>query len=755
MSTENESPVHADSPDKIKPSPVSQVPPPARDSRPRARGPFPGSFADTALTLVIVLAFVTLTSGIIITQLLTRKTVRRENEVDGVGSDGDVGSDGSSYDSLTMLYGDEESGFHGDHGGRGSTTSSSTPPASLASVSEVTGTAASSRGEGSTEPAEGICQTQGCKAFGSFLRGFINNSIHPCEDFHAFVSGKASKDFSYKQYGAGEATMVLDKALLYREVDEPLSAIDKATILFQGCMREKTSEDIRTAYEFVNKFHLHFDEKLIVAHNDDPMSIMISMGSKLGNGILFSMDTFYGSAWDSNNVIKAPLEIRPNDDFVQWLMSARDDRKLMLTLIQSYAPDLEDPYGVHGGVVNATYTMFKIWNSTDVLKSAEWRGKLRDLSTKSRHVKSDDILRHINQKYVTHPFTEDDVVVVEHENLLRFIDNLISSLDKTYLIFQLTFEFLRQIDPYVREPNADKFAQKSSSYCYPLLEPYIGVATHIHLLETHSPNRDDQRVAKIYDDFKKSVQSYSDARVTSALTKDMTIEIGFPSDIRDNVNLEKLYSVFPNLTGIYLEDVLAWRAAYYGFRKQPRSELFIPLNALEPKTYYDPTLNKIVLSDTMFLPAFVAEDVNNAAAYGAIGGAIALQMAQAILSHGSWTDSSSIQWRNNKISCLKSTFKWNGTDNHIASFLLTNSLRRSFVNSSSKARIPQLEEYTAEQVLFMATCLMYLGNGTPAEGNWTNAELCNNPLKNSPDFALAFQCTKGSKMNSGSHCVLW
>lgn len=78
-------------------------------------------------------------------------------------------------------------------------------------------------------------------------------------------------------------------------------------------------------------------------------------------------------------------------------------------------------------------------------------------------------------------------------------------------------------------------------------------------------------------------------------------------------------------------------------------------------------------------------------------------------------------------------------------------------------RLPGLQQYTPEQIFFLAYANMWCGVATP-EG-LENQILTDPhspsrfrvivPLSNSDDFAEQFQCPVGSPMNPGNKCILW
>ncbi|XP_064472714.1 neprilysin-11-like [Ornithodoros turicata] len=732
----------------------------------------PEADREAGLTVSILLALGILTAGISILQLVSRESTRPQNIKQGTNSyahqPGKYARDGKSATGTVHIDG---GGADQAHRNSQATIGDRIQEASRSIVNTIQPhnqslNAGNLATEETTvedykqpEPAKDTCKTDGCVAFGKFMRNFINSSIDPCDDFHAFVSGRATLDYNYVEAAANEAAAIVSRTLMRRKIGSQLSPLDKAATLFQECLREKTLEDIVTAYKFANENGLHFDYTSAAALSDDPVAAMIRLAAWMGNGILFSMDVFAGNAWDSNDIIKAPIVIRPNEEFVDWITdpSARHDRLAIRNLVEAFDRDRGNIADIESILLNSTDVIYTTWSSARVMESGEWHGKMKDLSTISRHINSQAVLSQINKKERIYSFTNQDSLLVTNERLLEFIDTVVSCNDKTWLTIYLTYELLRQIDPYVRQFNMNIFMEKSSTRCLALLQPYMSVVAHTDLLRQHLSRADYQRVASIYDEVKKAAESFSDQRVTSSVLNTMSIQIGYPEDFRNEANLEKVYAHFPNMTGVFFQDFLGWKAAQYGFRMQPHSDLLDRFTTFEPTSDYDAARHAILLYDTILLPQTFYGDGSDAATYGAVGSAIALQIGRALDSEGAWADEALKQWRANRISCLRKMLNSDAVEEHFASFLFMRSLRSSFMNSphSSKRRVVGLEEYSAEQVFFMASCIIHFGSGVRTPGNWTNAERCNNPLKNSPAFAHAFGCSKGSKMNSGRQCLLW
>ncbi|KAH7964422.1 hypothetical protein HPB51_027338 [Rhipicephalus microplus] len=65
---------------------------------------------------------------------------------------------------------------------------------------------------------------------------------------------------------------------------------------------------------------------------------------------------------------------------------------------------------------------------------------------------------------------------------------------------------------------------------------------------------------------------------------------------------------------------------------------------------------------------------------------------------------------------------------------------------------------TAEQTFFVAHCLKWcdlIAKRRPTSRYWPGRSRCIVPLRNMPEFAAAFSCSKGAPMNPKSKCSFW
>lgn len=715
--------------------------------------------------IAVLLFFAVMTAGITLFQMLNKKTIRPFDpyEQDPIGRDGESFSDDASSvgapHHVPVTPRNQRAAVIPTQGGpRALTQDAPTEP------------------EGEQEDyngpqlTENICETQGCRSYGAFLMSFVKTSLDPCEDFHGFVSGKAGPDFDYKEYATSVALSDVVGDLTKRRVPrEKQSAIDKAALLLQGCVASKTFEDVQEALKVLGKSGLRFQPN----DGDDPFAAMVALAARFGNGILFSMDV---APVSSANVTRPAIIIRPNQMFVNWASnsSARSDGELLTKLTEAY--QLTSSGGINSdlalGIYNTSDTVYQTWRANKNGPSAGWSGKLEDFDRMSSHFSSKIILSHVNRR-LTARFTEDDEVSVLDLSLISFVDRVISENDRKRVVVYLAYEFLRQMDPYIREDAVPKSAEKSTSYCFPMLQPYVGTVAYASLLRRRLRRGDYARISDLYENIKKSAATHTDdgkwfphladrdTKITSDFLDRISLQIGFPNELRDEAAFEKLYDHIPDMTGFFFEDLLTWQAGQYGVLAQPSAGNLDQFKSLEPTTRYDQKENKIVLYSTTPLPEHFYGNGADAGNYGVLGSAMAAGMGSALASAWNrlWTDSKTALWYDEKLSCLRNLFGETlaGIQENIPSLLFTRSLRSALVDGTAKKqRVVGLEGYSAEQLFFVSTCVKYFGKGQPRENNvWPNALRCNNPLKNSPAFAKAFGCSKGSPMNPARKCLLW
>ncbi|KAH6930405.1 hypothetical protein HPB50_013190 [Hyalomma asiaticum] len=230
-----------------------------------------------------------------------------------------------------------------------------------------------------------------------------------------------------------------------------------------------------------------------------------------------------------------------------------------------------------------------------------------------------------------------------------------------------------------------------------------------------------------------------------ALHRLSTVElvIGFPGHIRAESDLEAMYGSFPKSKRIFWETWIRYANIVQGRALERVGQPDVNFEAAGTKAAYSPCINKLVIPAGVGRPPFLISSGPPSYNYAAIG---ALGEDYALGPHLN-VDS--------------------GLLHALAATAASYEAFRSLPSSQRDHVLPTLN-YTAEQLFFVVNCalrcfddktkpggLAYDDNALCEDGASSSPWLsdCNDIAKRMQEFAAAFHCPVGSKMNPRDRCA--
>ena len=278
----------------------------------------------------------------------------------------------------------------------------------------------------------------------------------------------------------------------------------------------------------------------------------------------------------------------------------------------------------------------------------------------------------------------------------------------------------------------------------------------------------------------------------------MAHKIGYPRKLATEAELDNWYAdLTPISADQYAENVLSKMA--FSVSRNLR-KLWLPVNRWEwemtPSTvnaYYNPSQNEIVFPAGILQPPFFEQNYPKASNFGGIGVVIGHELTHGFDDTGAqydedgnlhkwWSDEITSAFKD-KTKCIKNQYseyilngeQLNGeltlgeniADNGglVQAFGAYRAwVKRTLGNGKEEKRLPgPLAALSPNQLFFLSFANVWCGDARPEEAHRLLLTDPHSPgkyrvlgtLSNSKDFAQAFQCKAGSRMNPAAKCEVW
>ncbi|KAF9904456.1 hypothetical protein EC991_002674 [Linnemannia zychae] len=287
--------------------------------------------------------------------------------------------------------------------------------------------------------------------------------------------------------------------------------------------------------------------------------------------------------------------------------------------------------------------------------------------------------------------------------------------------------------------------------------------------------------------------------------KDMVRLMGYSTknpDVASSKSLQQFYKTLPISRTDYVKNLVE---SVVWTRKNDMSKLNVPVDRRHFLTYpqlvnafYNPSANQILFPAGILQRPFFHVENPEYVNYGAFGVVAGHEVGHAFDNTGrnydsigrvhNWWTNSTVKAFNDRTQCLidqYGNFTVKGPDNkehHVDGHLTlgeniadNGGLKYSFrawqyrMKSDTSGRryknfkLPGLEKYTQEQLFFVSYARLWCSKETPSALMQQIQRDPHSPavwrirgvVQNSPEFAKAFQCKKGSPMNPVKKCEVW
>ncbi|KAM7310957.1 endothelin-converting enzyme homolog [Ixodes scapularis] len=247
---------------------------------------------------------------------------------------------------------------------------------------------------------------------------------------------------------------------------------------------------------------------------------------------------------------------------------------------------------------------------------------------------------------------------------------------------------------------------------------------------------------------------------------------GFPDAVSDEKRLNKYYEKYQWDDGEFFRHWINGAFERHQSLIHKQNDVFFSVSA--PRVIYAESASWAAVAPALLQPPFFIKDGPDSFNYGSLG-----QLVVSALMHGYdvrgseiddrgerktwWTDSTRERYTA-RLDCLRSSaseVQYQGADAPEDLLVEIDSLSvayKAFLELPADKRsvvLPGLQ-FSSSQIFFVAHCakMCELSEGIE-HGRLTSRTKCVVPLRHEPNFAHAFKCYAGSRMNPEQKCSVW
>ncbi|KAL1442687.1 hypothetical protein MTO96_030672 [Rhipicephalus appendiculatus] len=643
------------------------------------------------------------------------------------------------------------------------------------------------------------CNSEQCHALSVLYNKSLSQEYKPCDDFYEHVcTGWTSDPSSISTSVLLEQALRMRKSTIgvLRNTSVPLdsqTAVQKVAGLFQSCVDLFGDEERATSgqnpsvdiAEFLREHNASFEAKSDV----DPAHMMLDFAITYGLPTLFNirLDTIPENAERLHVILSARRflnigEWASDEGIVQhlrWL--GLDDN-----IVRKLTPKI------------AAIEVFLIMLCRRTYENEETDETERSVLLLRTMEKA--ILRRKgdNWNYYLGNITNgllpgDHYVVFETRYLVVFLANVFRMFtDPNDLRIWMSFDLSRQLRKLVKVSRTGSVQMGSTisqreSHClkhtFEVMAKAAYAAFYYTSVTSDTISEAQEMVSSIADSLKTQVAESSwieDSTREIAVRKLVKMKkvVGYPEGAEDDDSLNKYYEAFDNAGPSFVNNWLSAsrlsnRKAFERLSEHPIQMRIDDDMAMVNAIYYPP-LNTMVVGMGLLLPPFFgtvpAVDYASAGHLAAHEMMHAFDIANRHRDHnyveGDWWSPASKAEYEKRVMCIRNSLEEELSelddviDSEImADFIGLSGLHDAYLKAKqvpdASLELQGLPGVTSDQLFFIAFCYKWCSNVRASQRYPEFNARCNMPLMNTPQFAEAFNCSAGARMNPREKCAFW
>ncbi|XP_064469399.1 neprilysin-1-like isoform X1 [Ornithodoros turicata] len=628
---------------------------------------------------------------------------------------------------------------------------------------------------------DNVCRTRACLLYAYYLERSLNKTADPCDNFYNFVCGF----WKTPRKGLTSVGEVLYnhvvKGITSKALNHDASGLSRATfkaaIMYMDCLAayRDAEGNANTLKDFMQANHLSWPSP--EPEGVHPLDVLVSLATRWHIEFLFKValhkagEKQFVLIYPGFNAHEFTHQNTEPDNFHQYVelhaklfgsakaVSAEQLLETRILVLQKLAPLLGK-----GKPRSAVFPVLSIKNYTSTVDGVTWTGFL------NKHLhKGSYALRF-------HNVTVNDDVFTSDLRVLEAIDALLS-IPHPQLLNYITWKFVERFGEkismnisYLRLPVAGLSYERGCStfveeiYGYAFTTPYTW--SKIREAEKNAINALLHEVTNATWHFVRA-SSWSTEAKDSAVGRiaDMQTWLWVTDKTDYSTDLNNLYRLFAinlrNFTGSWIE-----AAKDLWYKTNTRDFIRYVATSYPSGSSYLHYLNSAILPATLAFQPLYDADIMDVINYAGLGSLYAETIAHAFDSAGimfdsannvkPWMSGETLGTYTKKLDCYGDR---QGTPVMWSSIGMESSFRASRESRSKQpySAMVNLTSFSVDQLFFAAYCFPACGerDRTPNLFTVRSKEACMYAMQNSQQFAEAFYCAPGTKMNPANKCTFW
>ncbi|XP_064468910.1 neprilysin-11-like [Ornithodoros turicata] len=629
------------------------------------------------------------------------------------------------------------------------------------------------------------CLTESCAAAAEALTMTLSFSVDPCHDLFAFVCRRYHANFfrilrALENDITTHATAVLFKTPV--PAMQQASAIQKAAILFRSCMRMfvnlgQNTETSSVFESLMQEFSLSLQYSKSSTQSE-PIETIMGLGVKYNIEAFLSLAVGNNLLWRKSSTVKISFS---KDDIV-WYDTIEKDK---------------DAQKIYAKYYDAYYGSATSQTNQEFLRNVEnLEEKIMKIVQKIPLKADDNVvyelmsLKSLEQKFKEpvlqngQGFFKDDSSVHVDPKAMRFTEEL-SKFSKQDANFAVAYTLLRKYVMYASSPVLSKVspAPLPRHLCIArvseVMPGAIGAAYLFKLISNSTIQEAANIALRTRDAFIAAISKtkfLDQPSITAAITELRTMEfyVAFPKILADVNKLNAFYEPLD----VKEQDLFfdSWIKASVALQRKKMSDVSGAVYTVDkPDVFYVVQSNRLVVLAPALRPTLFLVEGPESVNLGRLGAVIGREIMYGYNVNGSeydsmgqihyWWSPSAKEHYLKMAECVQQSAK-NLTKGDTSLSSKTVALLLAEVVGLQMALhefgrsggehsgvLPSLP-FTPAQLFFLAHCYKSCGLGN-TQNAATNEDRCNIPAMNTEQYADAFNCSHGDRMNPAKKCIFF
>ncbi|CAN8020051.1 unnamed protein product [Ixodes persulcatus] len=597
------------------------------------------------------------------------------------------------------------------------------------------------------------------------LRQSMDLTKHPCENFYGYVCGRyhlTQVEPLSELVAQNVSSRIRDEFFKFKPTSDNNSANGKAMAFFSSCLsrvdetqKDKNRDDLAS---FMKNNRLTFDTK-----NARGVGLLDELFYFLFDYNLTILFELFVDLWPQRESSVRFIHIVASNDFENWskirainIQERKYDELVKRVVAATGVPDDYIDH-LYLKIVTVEEMIMKLWKNRTAYGDSN-SSPLTDKWESTLRLHSRDAFKEgysLNLK----------------SDVPAFLDAVLTKLLPTEQSLYLTWLIARHLASVSGLATAD--SGKQNKFCfrktYALFKNAVIAPYLLQAVDEAIISEVRRMIELIVQEVQVSIKysDWSEPDIRSKLQKKIAAvkwKLGFAAGLSSWNGIDRYYSRYPVPRGSFLDAYLATSQAYARQQLTLRPYRFsdfanADLESDKPSVFYGGP-NTISIAAAAMVSTFFDVSEQSALNFGVLGSIVTRQLMRAFHHENRRYDDQGYLFTWSEPEEMKFMNRWNCRQNMRPGLpyddaeptvsIGAHALFRAYKKAAAGRFDVASGGFNSDQMFFVSRCYVYCGYrhiDTPHE--------CAVLAQDSPEFAKAFNCPKGSPMNPENKCDLW